>query len=136
MDTKQIKEAVKLYFHIGIPLTREELDAIVTMREVCKSHLTALESVVEKKDVCESCSADCERDYSDKEKCVHSRGFNSCHDQLFPHIVQLRQGRVRVEVIEAEIIEAFNNWLSTTDEITVGFHKAAQAIVKLVEGER
>jgi hypothetical protein len=47
-----------------------------------------------------------------------------------------QQGRVRVEVIEAEIIEAYNNWLSTTDEITVGFHKAAQAIVKLVEGER
>ena len=53
--------------------------------------------------------------------------FDDDVDQAEQEILGLLLGE---EEIEGEIICEYNEWLSTTDEISVAFKKAAQALYK------
>jgi hypothetical protein len=103
MDTKEIKEAIT-DIQEGNDMRVARGTAILL--DLAQSHLTALESVVEKKAINENYQCLCFADDSGSFECEGCRAkreneiFNSCHDQLFPHIVQLRE---RVKELEKEL---------------------------------
>jgi hypothetical protein len=101
-DTKEIKEAVN-WVKKGMRegwLKEDEIEKYKNSQKLllnlAQSHLTALESVVEKKVV--NSNPDFMQD--DPGEARWKVGFNSCHDLLTPRIVQLRE---EVKLLEAQI---------------------------------